>query len=109
LVFKIKYAVLADGRVFVNVVDVSELKQVFEQYVKNLTVIMDVNELRKEDIEFFKQNFTKGDGAKKLTFSFKNPGDNSQMTLVSTKCNFTINGNMLESMIHEHSYQFYLN
>jgi DNA polymerase-3 subunit alpha len=109
LVFKIKYAVLADGRVFINVTDVLELKQVFDQFVKSLTIVMDVNDLRKNDIEFFQKYFIKGEGTQKLSFHFNNPEDNSQMNLVSLKCGFKLDGDILELISQEQNYQFYLN
>lgn len=109
LIFKIKYAVLSDGRVFINVVDVFELKEAFEQFAKSLTVVMDVNDLRPQDIEFFKENFLSGEGSQKLSFFIKNPEEESQMELLSMNCSLRLNGNLLETISQKQQYQFFLN
>ena len=109
LIFKIKYAVLSDGRVFINVVDVSELKDVFNQFVKSMTLVMDVNDIRREDIEFIKNNFMNEEGAQKLSFSIRNPEDESCMELISLKCALKLDGDMLGLIAQEQKYQFYLN
>ncbi|MCB4235028.1 hypothetical protein LDL59_07780 [Kaistella anthropi] len=66
VIFKIKFAVLNDGRVFVNVSEVIDLKDAFEKFAKKMTVVIDINDLRKEDIEFFKENFLENEGEQKL-------------------------------------------
>ena len=109
LIFKLKYAVLADGRVFVNVVDILELKDAFDQYAKSLTVVMGVHDLRKKDIAFFQQYATQNNSLQKLSFFIKNPEDDSQIEFVSLKCGFQINGEILELINQEQKYQFFLN
>ena len=109
VIFKIKFSQAADGRVFVNVSEVSDLKDAFEKLAKKMTVVVDVNHLRREDIEFFKENFVENNGEQKLNFYIKNPEDQSSMEVVSMKANIEINGDLLH-VIHEmQKYEVYLN
>ena len=50
MIFKLKFAQVKDGRVFVNVNDVIELQEAFERFAKSISLVMDVLNFRKEDI-----------------------------------------------------------
>ncbi|MDO4225658.1 MAG: DNA polymerase III subunit alpha, partial [Bergeyella zoohelcum] len=47
LIFKIKFTISKDSRVYLNVTDVIELKEVFDKFAKSLSVVVDINDLRK--------------------------------------------------------------
>jgi DNA polymerase-3 subunit alpha len=51
VIFKIKFAQVKDGRVFVNVTDVIELQEAFERFAKSIFG-MDVMDFRPEDLNF---------------------------------------------------------
>ena len=109
LIFKIKFSISKDGRVFVNVSDVAELKEAFEQFAKSMTVVVDINDLRREDLLFFKENFTANQGDKKLSFYVKNPEDESHIEVLSMQTNVEVNGNLLEIFNEMQKYEIFLN
>ena len=100
VILKIKYSVSQDGRCFVNVNDVLELRDAFDNFAKSLTVVMPVQDLKKEDIEFFRNEILTNKGEHKLSFYIKNPEDNSIIELVSMQHKIRINDNVLK-MIHK--------
>ncbi len=109
LIFKIRYAQLSDGRVFVNVVDVYDLKEAFEKFAKSLTVVMDVNDLRKEDLDFFKEHLLQDEGKQKLSFYVKNSDDNAHIELVSMKSHIDLNSDLMEIFNEMQKYEVFLN
>ncbi|MCQ4034698.1 DNA polymerase III subunit alpha [Kaistella montana] len=109
VIFKIKFAVLNDGRVFVNVSDVIDLKDAFEKFAKKMTIVIDINDLRKEDIEFFKENLIDSEGEQKLNFFVRNPEDHSNIELMAMRSHVKINGNLLEVIHDLQKYEVFLN
>lgn len=109
VIFKIKFSQANDGRVFVNVADIIDLKDAFEKFAKKMTVVVDINDLRKEDIEFFKKNFIENKGEQKLNFYVKNPSDNSTIELMSMKAHVEINGDILNVINEMQKYEVFLN
>ena len=109
VILKIKFAVLADGRCFININDVLELRDAFEKYAKSMTVVMPVQDLRKEDIEFFRNELFNYKGEQKLSFCIKNPMDNSMIELVSMQYQVNINQDILEVFRGLNKYEVYLN
>ena len=99
VILKIKYSVSQDGRCFVNVNDVLELRDAFDKFAKSLTVVMPVQDLKKEDIEFFRNEILTNKGEHKLSFYIKNPEDNRIIELVSMQ-QIRIDDNVLK-MIHK--------
>jgi len=109
VILKIKYSVSQDGRCFVNVNDVLELRDAFDKFAKSLTVVMPVQDLKKEDIEFFRNEIITNKGEHKLSFYIKNPEDNSIIELVSMQHKIRIDDNVLK-MIHKvGGYDVFLN
>lgn len=100
VILKIKYSVSQDGRCFVNVNDVLELRDAFDKFAKSLTVVMPVQDLKKEDIEFFRNEILTNKGEHKLSFYIKNSEDNSIIELVSMQHKIRIDDNVLK-MIHK--------
>lgn len=109
VIFKIKFAQARDNRVFVNVAEVIDLKDAFEKFAKKMTVVLDVNDLRKEDILFFKENFIGNNGEQRLNFLVKNPEDQSMMEVMSVKSQVEINGHLLEIINNMQKFQVFLN
>ena len=109
VIFKIKFAVLNDGRVFVNVSEVIDLKDAFEKFAKKMTIVIDINDLRREDIIFFKENFLENEGEQKLNFLVKNPEDHSNIELMAMRSQVNINGELLEVIHKLHKYEVFLN
>jgi DNA polymerase III alpha subunit len=58
VIFKIKFAQVKDGRVFVNVNDVIELQEAFERFAKSISLVMDVMDVRPEDLDFSERFWT---------------------------------------------------
>ena len=109
VILKVKYTISKDQRVYLNVVDVIELKEALEKFAKSISVVMPLEDLRKEDIEFFKNNLNLNNGDMKLQFYVKNELDKSFMELHSLKSNIKIDENVLELMNNYNKYDFFLN
>ena len=109
VILKIKYAVLQDGRCFINVIDVLELSETFNNFAKSMTVVVPLNELQKEDLEFFKNSILKEKGNQKLYFYIKNPADDTGVKLLSSEYKIEISDEMLRALSHANKYQVYLN
>lgn len=109
VILKIKYAVLPDGRCFINVNNVLELKDAFEEFAQSMTVVVPIHDLRKEDIEFFKNNILNNSGKQKLNFYIKNPTDNTVVELVSLQHSIEINQDMMEILHRLNKYEVFLN
>ena len=109
VILKIKYAVVADGKCFININDVLELNEAFDKFAKSMTVVVSLNDLRKEDIEFFQKNILENKGSQKLRFYIKNPMDNGMVELTSMQHSIEINHNMLEILSHLNKYEVFLN
>ncbi|MGZ5262748.1 MAG: hypothetical protein ACXWCF_03045, partial [Kaistella sp.] len=88
---------------------VIDLKEAFEKFAKKMTVVVNIQDLRREDIEFFRNNLIGNTGEQKLNFFVKNPEDQSTIELMSMKAHVEINGELLE-IIHEmQKYEVFLN
>ena len=109
VILKIKYAVLQDGRCFINVIDVLELSETFNNFAKSMTVIVPLNELKEEDLEFFKNSILKEKGNQRLYFYIKNPADDTGVKLLSSEYKIEISDEMLRALSHANKYQVYLN
>ena len=109
VILKIKYSVSQDGRCFVNVNDVLELRDAFDKFAKSLTVVMPVQDLKKEDIEFFRNEILTNKGEHKLSFYIKNPEDNSIIELVSMQHKIRIDDNVLKMIYKVGRYDVFLN
>ena len=109
VIFKVKFSSAKDGRVFVNVAEVIDLKDAFEKFAKQMTVVLDINDLRREDIEFFRTNFSENKGEHKLNFYVKNPNDESQIELKSLQTLVNVNGDLIEIFNDLQKYEIFLN
>ncbi|ROI10536.1 DNA polymerase III subunit alpha [Chryseobacterium sp. H3056] len=109
VIFKVKFSQANDGRVFVNITDVTDLKEAFEKFAKKMTVVVDVNDLRKEDIEFFRNQFGEHKGEQKLNFFIKNPADESQIEVMSMQTMIQVNGDLIGVFNEMQKYQIFLN
>ncbi len=109
VILKVKFSISKDGRVFLNVTDVIELKEAFEKFAKSVSVVMEVQDLRKEDIEFFKKILNENKGEQKMQFYIKNPEDNSHIELHSLKSMVNIEGDLLEVFNERSKYEIFLN
>lgn len=101
--------VLSDGRAFVNITDVIDLKEAFEKYAKSVSLLVDINDLRKDDVDFLLKTFEEHKGEKKLHFFIKNPEESSHLELVSLRTMIDVNGDLLEIFGKENKYEFFLN
>ncbi len=100
---------LSEGRVYLNVTDVIELKEAFERFAKSMTVVMNVKDLRREDIEFFRNYFDSKDGSQKLSFFIKNPDDNSHIELFTLQSHITIDSDLMAVLNESRKYTMFLN
>lgn len=109
LIFKIKFSISKDGRVFTNVTDVLELKEAFENFAKSISIVMDVRDLRREDIEFFKKIMEENKGEQKMSFYIKNEEENSHIELFSMRSHVNVDGHLLELFNQQNKYEIFLN
>ncbi|MDN5626695.1 MAG: DNA polymerase III subunit alpha [Weeksellaceae bacterium] len=109
VIMKIKFSQGKDGRVFVNVNDVLELKEAFDLFAKSLSIVVPLETLRESDIRFFQENIIANQGEQKLQFFIKNPEDESVLEVVSMQHHININENLLEVIHQINNYEFFLN
>lgn len=109
VIFKVKFALIKDGRMFVNVNDVIDLKDAFEKYAKSLSIVADITDLRKEDLVFFKDDLLSHEGEHQLSFYLKNPMNNTELELDSMRAKVKIDGDLLKTIHGHQKYEIYLN
>ncbi|HBR12113.1 MAG TPA: DNA polymerase III subunit alpha [Chryseobacterium sp.] len=109
VIMKIKFSQGKDGRVFVNVNDVLELKEAFDLFAKSLSIVVPLETLRESDIRFFQENIIANQGEQKLQFFIKNPEDESVLEVVSMQHHININENLLEVIHQINNYEVFLN
>lgn len=113
VVFKIKYSLSRskDGApmIYVNVNEVINIKDVFSKFAKSLSVVVDITEIKKEDLVFFQNDLLSHKGEQTLSFYLKNPKDNKILELRSLKTNIEISGDLLRMLNSYHKYQIFLN
>lgn len=109
VIFKIKFAQVKDGRVFVNVNDVIELQEAFERFAKSISLVMDVMDVRPEDLDFFRTVLDRNKGNQKLKFFIKNIEDDSHIEVQSMKHSVDLNGDLIKEIQLLNKYEFYLN
>lgn len=109
VILKVKFSISKDGRVFLNITDVIELREAFERFAKSLSIVMELNDLRQEDIDFLNKVFKEYNGKQKLQFYIKNPEENSHIELTSLRTTIDISGEFLNIFGQENKYEFFLN
>ncbi len=109
VIFKLKFSQGKDGRVFVNVHDVIDLKDAFDKFAKSLAIVMDVRDVRREDVEFFRTIINEKKGAHQLSFYLKNPIESSFMEVQSLRCSINIDGDLLQVFNEQNKMQLFLN
>ncbi len=109
LVFRIRFSQAKDGRVFANISNIFDLKEAFDMFAKSVTVVMDINDIRPSDIDFFKNTFLQNEGKQNLSFYLKNPEDGSHIELYSMKSHININGDLLHIINEAQKYDVFLN
>jgi DNA polymerase-3 subunit alpha len=112
VIFKIKFAQVKDGRVFVNVTDVIELQEAFERFAKSISLVMDVMDFRPEDLNFFRKVLERNQGNQKLKFYLKNVEEDSKvehLEVQSMKHSVNLSGELIKEIQLLNKYEFYLN
>ena len=109
LIFKVKYSMSKDGRVYLNVVDVMELKDAFERFANSLSVVVDIQDFRQEDLEFLSKVIQENFGDKRLRFYLRNKENNSHLELNTIRPSIKIDGDFIKFFIENNKFQFYLN
>lgn len=109
VIMKLKFSQGKDGRVFVNVTDVLDLKEAFQKFAKSMSVVVPLDSLRQSDLDFFKETILKNRGEHKLKFYIKNPADQSILELVSMKHQINISEELLEVLHEVQNYEIFLN
>lgn len=109
LIFKIKFSISKDGRVFLNVNDVLELKEAFDLFAKSLTVVMNIQDLRREDIEFFRKTFVRKDGNHKVCFYLSNKIDGTFLELSAVQGKVTIDSQLMTETNLLKRYEIFVN
>ena len=109
VILKIRFAQVKDGRVFVNVNEVIELQEAFEKFAKSLSLVMDVMDFRKEDLEFFQNTVVRHSGNQKLRFYIRNSEEDQEIEIQSMRFSVDLNGDFLNEVALLNKYEFYLN
>ncbi|NAW50892.1 DNA polymerase III subunit alpha [Elizabethkingia argentiflava] len=110
VIFKLKFAPSKDfDRLYVNVTEVIDLREAFDRYAHQLSLVVPFNAVDEEDIEFFRRTFTRNKGVHKLNFYLKDPVDNYFVELTAMQTTVNINTEILQ-LLHEYKkYELFLN
>lgn len=109
VILKVKFTISKDSRVFLNVTDVIELKEAFERFAKSISIVMELNDLRQEDIDFLNKISQNHQGEQKLQFYIKNPEENSHIEVTSLRTTIAVSGDFLTIFGQKSKYEFFLN
>lgn len=109
VILKIKFAQVKDGRIFVNVNEVIELKEAFEKFAKSISLVMDVMDFRQEDLQFFRRVLDDHKGEQKFKFLIKSLEEDAHIELQSMKYSVSVNDQLLKNIQLMKKYEFYLN
>ena len=108
VIFKLKFAQVKDGRVFVNVNDVIELQEAFERFAKSISLVMDVLNFRKEDINLIQQLIEESKGEQKFKVYIKDE-ENQYLELSSMKYNVELSNQFVNKVGGLQKFDFFLN
>lgn len=108
VIIKFKYSLSADGRVFVNIADVEDLRDALQRFAKSMSVVLNVEDLREKDLAFFKSLIQKK-GEQKLNFFIKNSAEESHLEVHSMQTHIKINEETLSLFNTFNKFQFFLN
>jgi len=110
VILRLKFSPSKDfDRLYTNVVDVLELKNIFDKNTRNISLIIPITELNKNDIEFFKQNLSNEKGQHKLSFYIKDSTNNDYVELSSTKISLNINSKIIKKLESYEKYELFVN
>ena len=109
VIVKMKFTQGSEGRVFINVTDILDLKDAFEKYAKSLSLVIPINEINKTDLEFFKNQLLAEKGEHKLNVYLKNPLDNSFIEARAMQQSININYQLIEKINEFGKFEIYLN
>lgn len=109
VILKVKFSISKDQRIYLNVIDVIELKEALERFAKSISVVLDVEEFRKEDLEFFKTNLKGQNGAGKLKFLLRNKSEDKILELHTMKTSIDITAEIVGNLENNNKYTFFMN
>ncbi|QCX53827.1 DNA polymerase III subunit alpha [Elizabethkingia sp. JS20170427COW] len=110
VVFKLKFSPSKDfDRLYVNVQEVLDLKEVFDRYANKLSLVLSYNELTEEDVRFFKDLFSHQHGVHKLGFYIKDPIEDRHLELDAMSLQANINAETLKAIKEYGKYEIFLN
>lgn len=109
VILRIKFSISRDSRVFVNISDVYDLREAFEQFAKGLSLILDADTLSSRDVSLIKKAVEENPGEKKLRFYLRNLQDGSHMETASQSQKIEVSSTLLSQLKGEGSYELYLN
>lgn len=108
VIIKFKYSLGADGRVFVNIIEVEDLRDALKRFVKSMSIVVDVKDLKSNDIDFFR-SLVKKKGEHKINFYIKNSLEESHIEMHSLQTHIDISEETLSLFGTLDKYEFFLN
>ena len=109
VILKVKFTISKDQRIYLNVVDVIELKEALERFAKSISVVLDLEEFRKEDLEFFKAHLKGQNGGGNLQFLLRNKSEDRMLELQAMQASIEINTEIIGNLQNNKNYTFFMN
>lgn len=109
VILKLKYSQGNEGRIYINVTDIMDLKDAFDKYAKSLSLVIPIHELNKADLEFFKTQLMAEKGEHKLNVYLKNPLDESFLEIRALQQKVNISTQLLQKLHEFGKFEIYLN
>lgn len=109
VMLKFRFSIAKDGRVFLNVSDISDLYEAFDSFAKKLSVVIDLLDFNPEDLQFLKEMVTKNTGEKQLAVLVKGQAQKVQeMELPAAKQGIRITPEVV-AQLGGSKFEFFLN
>lgn len=110
IICKIRFSPSRDfDRMYVNVAEITEMKDVFEKYAEGLGLVVPYNMLNKGDLQFFSQTFEKQKGDKTLSFFIEDSSGKNFLELNSLQSKIVIDDGLLRTLEDYQKYRIFLN
>lgn len=109
LIFKIRFIMSKDSRVFINIYDVCELREAFDDFAQSLSVIVNVEQFIEEDVIALQEIANASNGTKKIKFILRDKIQNVDLELFSSKVSVEINSELISTLSNNRRFDIFLN
>lgn len=104
---KYRFTISKDSRVFLNVTEIHDLDDVFKNFAKKISIVLDIDELKDGDVRLFHEIVREYEGKHKISFVLKE-GEQS-VEFLAKEGGIDLRAEMVENLRNKTGFQFFLN